>query len=560
MQNILTLHNPQKAREYYLSGVWQQDTLYTLARRHARERPTACALRDAELRLTWREVVDWSDSVAEALHRAGLRAGDRVGVWLPNVVETVIVFLACSRNGYVCSPSLHQNYTVEEIATLLERIQCKALFAAPGYGADGTRHSIFARAASIPGLSSVFALERRDAVAGGLPDGSLPFPDRAPPPVLVAPDLNPDKIVYLAFTSGTTGQPKGVMHSDNTLLANGRALAADWEHTSETVLLTLSPMSHHIATVAIEQMLVVGLELVMTDPASGKAGLDWLLETGATYVMGVPTHAMDILAELRRRELGALGKVRTFYMAGAPIPREVAQKFVSLGVTPQNVYGMTENGSHHYTVPGDTSDTIVSTCGRACNGYEIKLWKQDDSDTEAGPGEVGEVGGRGGVLMLGYFSNQVATERSFNRHGWFMSGDLGVLTDDGCLMIVGRKKDLIIRGGHNIHPARIEELAMRHGEVERAAAFPVFDERLGERVCLAVIPKTGMSVTPASMLSHLGEAELSKYDMPEFFLSLEAFPLTASGKILKRQLVEWVRNGKLSPISVRYDAKRISGG
>jgi acyl-CoA synthetase len=114
MQNILTLHNPQRARDYYLTGVWQQDTLYSLARRHARERPSDYALRDASRRPTWREVIEWADSVAESLHRGGLRPGDRVGVWLPNVIETVIIFLACSRNGYVCAPSLHQNYTVEE--------------------------------------------------------------------------------------------------------------------------------------------------------------------------------------------------------------------------------------------------------------------------------------------------------------------------------------------------------------------------------------------------------------------------------------------------------------
>jgi len=558
MQNILTLHNPQRAREYYLAGVWQQETLYTLARRHARERPTACALRDADLRLTWRETVEWADSVAESLHRAGLRAGDRVGVWLPNVVETVVIFLACSRNGYVCCPSLHQNYTVEEIAQLLGRIDCRALFAAPGYGADSDRQSIFARAGSMAHLAAVYSLDRH---TGGRCDapGVAAFPARVPPAITRAPDLNPDKIVYLAFTSGTTGLPKGVMHSDNTLLANGRALTCDWARTSETVLLTLSPMSHHIATVAVEQMLVIGFELAMTDPISGRKGLDWVLETGATYVMGVPTHAMDVLAEAQQRGLRELGRVKSFYMAGAPIPREVAQKFVNLGVTPQNVYGMTENGSHQYTVPDDTPDTIVSTCGHACHGYEVKLWRQDDPDTEARPGEVGEIGGRGGLLMLGYFSDQVATERSFNRHGWFMSGDLGVFTDDGCLKIVGRKKDLIIRGGHNIHPARIEELAMRHPGLERAAAFSVADERLGERVCLAVIRRRGLDLQPEAVLAWLAEAGLSKYDMPEYYLELDAFPMTASGKILKRTLAEQVAHGQLQPATVRYVAERVTG-
>jgi acyl-CoA synthetase len=555
MQNILTLHNPQRAREYYLAGVWQQDTLYSLARRHARERPTAYALRDATRRLTWGEVTEWVDSVAESLHRGGLRPGDRVGVWLPNVIETVIIFLACSRNGYVCAPSLHQNYTVEEIATLLERIQCRALFAERAYGSNGREQSIFERAKSISGLLMVFDRQlETDSSA------ELPFPERVPPDVLLAPDLDADKIVYLAFTSGTTGAPKGVMHSDNTLLANGRALAADWGHSSDTKLLSLSPMSHHIATVAIEQMLVAGLELIMTDPTKGKSGLDWIVETDADYVMGVPTHAMDVLAELHRRDMASLGGVKTFYMAGSAIPRDIAQRFMSLGITPQNVYGMTENGSHNYTRPSDTADTIVSTCGRPCNGYEIKLWKQDNIDLEAEPGEIGEIGGRGAVLMLGYFNNQAATESSFNRDGWFMSGDLGVITETGCLQIVGRKKDLIIRGGHNIFPATIEELAMRHADIDRAAAFPVFDERLGEKVCLAIVPKSGTIVSAESMLDHLAEAGLSKYDMPEYFASLDVFPLTASGKILKRELVDWVKSGGLSPEAVRYRAKSTTGG
>jgi acyl-CoA synthetase len=553
MQSILTLHNPENARDYYLSGVWQQDTLYTLARRHARERPTACALRDAELRLTWREVVDWTDSVADALHRKGLRPGDRVAIWLPNVVHTTIIFLACSRNGYVCCPSLHQNYTVDEVCVLLDRVQCRAFFGMPGYGADADLNSIFVRAAEIPALKSVFALPASDAKGQAIPSNALPFPDRQPPSTLSPPNLNPDKITYLAFTSGTTGQPKGVMHSDNTLLANGRALVEDWSHTSDTTLLTLSPMSHHIATVAVEQMLVAGCELVVTNQRTGKHALDWILETGATYVMGVPTHAMDILEEVRARDLEALGNVRTFYMAGAPIPREVAQKFLGLGVTPQNIYGMTENGSHNYTVPSDTAETIVSTCGRPCRGYEVRLWKQDNPDLEAEPGEIGEIGSRGGLLMLGYFSNQIATETSFNIHGWFMSGDLGVLDEKGCLQIVGRKKDLIIRGGHNIHPAKIEDLAMRHGAVFKAAAFPVADARLGEKVCLAVVSKDRAAIDPTELLIHLDRMGLSKFDMPEYFIQLDSLPLTASGKVLKRKLAEDASQGRIKPEPIRFD-------
>jgi acyl-CoA synthetase len=315
-------------------------------------------------------------------------------------------------------------------------------------------------------------------------------------------------------------------------------------------------MSHHIGTVALAQAMAAGMELVVNDPPAGMTPLDWILETGASYVMGVPTHAMDILGELRarrpRQSLGGLGRVNVFYMAGSPIPREVAQAFLDRSVTPQNVYGMSENSSHQYTLPGDPPETIVATCGKACRAYEIRLWDQDNPDIEVPPGEIGEIGGRGACLTLGYFDNQQATEESFNRSGWFMSGDLGRFDANGNLEIVGRKKDLIIRGGHNIHPAKIEDLTMRHPAVARCAAFAVADERLGEKVCLSVIFHDGAGASADELLRHLHETGLSRYDMPEYFISMTAYPLTASGKILKRELVEWARSGQIRPEPVRW--------
>ena len=542
---LLTLHDPALARRYYAEGLWRKDTLYTLLCDHAARRPEAFAVRDSRRRLSWSELRGVVDAVAADLDEAGLKRGERVSVWLPNRVEAVAILLACSRQGYVCNPSLHQNYTVGEITELLSRIRAAAFFAEPGYGADARTADIFAAAAALPSLRRIYTLETG-------PRSAAPFPEVGLASSLPPPDDDPDKIVYLAFTSGTTGTPKGVMHSDNTLLANGRAMVADWQHDERTILLSLSPMSHHIGTVAIEQMMAAGLELVVNAPPPGETPLDWILETGATYVMGVPTHAMDILAELRRRQRDRLGSVKVFYMAGSPIPRETAQAFLDRGVLPQNVYGMTENGSHQYTLPSDEPRTIVETCGRACRAYEIRIWDKDNPDLPVGRGEVGEIGGRGACLTLGYFDNQQATEESFNRSGWFMSGDLGRLDEQGCLEIVGRKKDLIIRGGHNIHPARIEDLVMRHSAVARCAAFPVADQRLGERVCLAVILHDGESVEPEALLSHLHGAGLSRYDMPEYFIAMAAFPLTASGKILKRELVQWAKEGRIEPMPIRW--------
>ena len=551
MSTILTLHDPQTAREYYANGVWRGDTLYSLLLGHARTRPQAYALRDSTRRITWSQLAQWVDALASEMHAAGLKRGQRVSVWLPNRIEAAVVFLACSRNGYVCNPSLHQNYTVNEITQLLDRIQTAVLFAQAGYGSDADRADVFAAAKALPAMKRVYRM--LPAGASSAQDEYAQFPALGSKPgALPEPDLNPDKIVYLAFTSGTTGMPKGVLHSDNTLLANGRAMVKDWHHDDKTILFSHSPLSHHIGTVAIEQSLVAGFEVVVNDIPVGKKPLDWIVETGATYVMGVPTHAMDILADMKSRGMVKLGNVNLFYMAGSVIPPQTAKSFLDMGIKPQNIYGMTENGSHQYTLPDDDVEVITATCGRACGGYETRLWDQENPDIEAKPGELGEIGTRGGLLMLGYFNNQSATENSFNAGGWFLSGDLGRFDAKGNLQIVGRKKDLIIRGGHNIYPAHIENLTVKHPAVLKAAAFPIADERLGERVCLAIIARDGAAPDAGQMLDHLGEHGLSKYDMPEYFICMEAFPQTASGKILKRELVEMAKAGKLKPASVRW--------
>ena len=210
------------------------------------------------------------------------------------------MFLACSRQGYVCNPSLHQNYTVAEIVGVARahprRCAVRAIrLRRRGYDANGRTADIFSRTAELPSLRRVYSLGEN----GG--DGVAPFPDAAAPPDIPPPEMNPDSVVYLAFTSGTTGTPKGVMHSSNTLLANARAMVEDWGHDHTTILLSLSPLSHHIATVALAEALAAGMELVVNAPPAGMTPLDWILETGASYVMGVPTHAIDILGEMRRR-------------------------------------------------------------------------------------------------------------------------------------------------------------------------------------------------------------------------------------------------------------------
>jgi acyl-CoA synthetase len=211
---------------------------------------------------------------------------------------------------------------------------------------------------------------------------------------------------------------------------------------------------------------------------------------------------------------------------------------------------MTEVNSHQYTLPDDDHRLIVESSGKCCPEHELRIFRLDDADSEAAVGEVGEIGSRGASLMLGYFDDQMATEAAFNAHGWFMTGDLGRVDAAGYLRVTGRKKDVIIRGGHNINPARIEDLAMQHAAIERAAAIPVADARLGERICLAVMLRPGQVAGEEQILRHLVRAGLSKYEMPEFLVTLSDMPLMPNGKIQRQALANLVQQGKVVPIPV----------
>lgn len=533
MRPFLTLHEPARIKDYYDKGVWREQTFYDLLVSHAAARPDDLALRDAETTWTWAELLGRVEALSADFEALGLCGGDRVSVWISNRVEQVVVFLACARDGLVCNPSLHNSHTCADVVALLKRLKSAVLIAEADWGADRDKVDLAAMLEDLAFLRKLMSPEELPAPGAK--------PQRPPCP-------SPDKVTYIAFTSGTTGQPKGVMHSDNTILSAARHMVETWGFGPRTRILSLSPMSHHIAWVGVAEWLLFGGLFITRRSPPGMSQLDWILHNEATYAMGVPTHAMDVLAEQKARGLDRLGKVEAFYMAGSPIPPSVVQAFVEQGIKPQNVYGMTENSSHQYTFPNDDIDIVLKTCGRGGPAYEVVILDPEDPDKYVGVGETGQIAGRGAALMLGYFGNQEGTGASFNRDGWFMSGDLGSVDEQGNLTVNGRLKDLIIRGGHNIYPAHIEALVLRHPAAEKAAVFPVSDERLGEKACVAVIG----DITPEALLAHLDEQGLSKYDMPEYFLAMPAFPLTASGKILKRELIDMAKRGEIAPTPIRF--------
>ncbi|MDE4175409.1 class I adenylate-forming enzyme family protein [Phaeobacter sp. PT47_59] len=544
-QGLLTRLTVPMVEAFRSSGHWGSQTIYDCAYSHALHMPESPAVRERGAAISYGDLIAAADGMAAELERVGLRPGDRIAVWMPSRIEVAILLLAASRNGYVICPSLHKNHTVSEIGELVARMKARAVFVERDYGADAVGKDLEAEFAGLDHISLLSVLEpatgprswsHGDGVAGG-------------------PGGDADDIVYLAFTSGTTAAPKGVMHSNNTLLANARSFAADWQIKPGSVVYTLSPLSHNLGFGAMVMCMMSGAEIVVHDLPRGASLLDRLKDTETSFIFGVPAHGMDLLAEIETRKVAPPAKLTGFRISGAAAPATLVSKLIEHGITPQSGYGMTEAGSHHYTRMDDDADRVVRSSGKACDGYDVAIFSVDDPDKPVEPGTVGQIGGRGASLMLGYFDNQAATEAAFNRTGWFMTGDLGVLDADGYLQITGRIKEIIIRGGHNIHPNKIEHLATSYPAVERAAAVPVKDERLGEKVCLAVTVIPGGEVEAQALLEHLANGGLSKFDMPEYFLVLDELPHSANGKPLKRALTAAIEQGTYVPSPIRYRAK-----
>lgn len=544
---LLSLLSLAAARRHHASGHWQSETFYDLAARNAAASPKSTALADSSGSVTWADALDWADRIALRLADAGLRPGDRVAIWCPSRLESALVVLACARSGFVALPSLHRDHTLDEVARLMERSRAAALFLETGYGAALQGRDAAAELAALPHMRHV------EPMAPLVADNGIPDDRKGPPGApATAPATDADAISFLAFTSGTTGPPKGVMHSSNTYLSNARAIVADYGLDRQTVTYTFSPMSHNMGTVSLAIALISGGTLVLHNPIDSPRTVQRIVETGASYLIGVPTHGLDLIAALGPDD--TLGRARVFQLAGTAVPLTLVQGLSKLGITVQNTYGMTENCSFLYTRAEDADIDISEGWSIPAAGMEIAILDSDTGTTPMPPGETGEIGIRGCSQMLGYFDDQIATETALNPDGWFLSGDLGTARPDGRVRIVGRKKDLIIRGGHNIQPAPIEDTALQHPAIKRAAAFPVPDERLGEKMCLAIIAGQN-APTAAELLDHLAAKGVSPYDMPEYFLVCDSFPQTASGKILKRAIAAMVADGQVHPQPCRYRAK-----
>ena len=527
-------HTPDHIDTYRRAGWWTDTTTADTLERHARERPDQLAIADNRFRLTYAEYAHRSQRLASHFIRLGLTSDDVIALQLPNWVEFAIVVNAAMLAG-IPFCQVHSDFRSREIEFVL-RYTGAAVFICP------TAFRRFDYLAMINDLRpSLPALRHVMAVGAEVPQGVFDLrayldndsPLEVPPETLRAHRPHGDDLARVAFTSGTTGDPKAVLHLHNT--TNSAVRFANRGHgiTRDSVVLVLLPAGMNWGLLNVLQALEAGCALIMLDVFDAVGAMCIIERERVTYFCCAPAHLVAMLnsPELDRFDLSSLQTVVT---GGASCPIEVIRAFrTHLRGDLLELYGMLETGFQSWTRPTDDAETVCGSVGLPIPEVQSKLL--DEHDQECAAGAVGEILSRGPSITIGYYNNPDANTRSFTADGWFRTGDLGTFDEHGLLRIVGRRKEMIIRGGANIYPREIEEVLYQHPDIIDAAVIGVPDARLGERTCACVVPRTGRTLDFDAVVGFL-RPKIATYKLPEVVEVLSDLPRTPTGKIQKEPL------------------------
>jgi acyl-CoA synthetase (AMP-forming)/AMP-acid ligase II len=473
--------------------------------------------------------------VAAGFGALGIGVGDVVTIQLPNWAEFAYVFFALERLGAVAN-QVGPDFRSREVDYILRFSESRAFVCPVSFrGFDYVRMIRELR----PGLSDLKAV----CVLGGDPGAA---------PGLVSLDAliagtgatlqrdagqSADDVMRMAFTSGTTGNPKGVIHSHNTTLSTCRTLSDDMRVTEREVFLVYLPLGLNWGYLTLVQALMAGARVVLLDQFSARAALELVQTERVTYI---PTAPASIIAMLNDPELGRfdLTSLRVVITGGASCPVETIREFrARMHGHLIELYGMLETGFHTYTRLSDDPEAVTGTVGRVSSGLGLRLI--DDAGRDVAPGAEGEIAAQGPSVHLGYHRNPTANAELFTADGWFRTGDLGQSDAAGNVRIVGRLKEMINRGGKKFFPREIEEILYTHPNVLHAAIVGVPDPRLGERNCLCVIPRPGQTLTLDEVVAFLRD-DVATYKLPETIEVFEELPFTPTGKIQRHVLVRRV--------------------
>ena len=530
-----------RAHSRHAGGYWSErtiDSLFVAAAARFADKTAIVAHRaqspDAELRrLSFGELRDLVSRAAASLRNMGVGRGDVVSIQLPNWSEFAIAALACGRIGAVVNPLL-PIFRERELSYMLAFSQARVLIVPKVF--RGFDHEAMAGRLrpGLPHLAHVIVAggEGPDCFERALLGGDA----RVPPPATVSDAAaEAGDLAVLMFTSGTTGEPKGVMHDHYSLVASIDAFANGLGHRADDVLLACSPLGHMTSYLAVlMQALCMGATVVLQDVWEVQRGLALMAAEGVTHTAASTPFLTDICDAVAA---GAPRPttLRTFLCSGAPIPPVLIERATrEFGLAVSSMWGMTEALACTLTEPARAREKSASSDGRPFDGMQTRI--VDDDGRLLPAGETGRLLVRGPRMFMGYFKRPSAD--LYDADGWFDSGDLARADAEGYLRIEGRTKDMLIRGGENVPVVEIENLLYKHAAVSAAAVVGYPDRRLGERGCAFVTLHPGASFDLKALQAYMGACEVARPYWPERVEVVEAMPRTASGKIQKFVLKE----------------------
>ncbi|MCL8306109.1 MULTISPECIES: AMP-binding protein [Pseudomonas] len=513
----------------------------------------ALVVRHQGQRYSWRQLAEAVDGHARALMALGVQVGDRVGIWAPNCAQWCILQLASAKVGAILV-NINPAYRVGELEYVLRQSGCSWLVCADAFKTSDYHAMLLDLApelrTSTPGqltCERLPALRGVISLAANPPAGFLPWArlsERAGQTDLAAyaarqRSLQFDQPVNIQYTSGTTGAPKGATLSHYNILNNGYMVGASLGLTAQDRMVIPVPLYHCFGMVMANLGCIThGCTMIYPNDAFDPGlTLQAVAEERASILYGVPTMFIAMLDHPGRADLD-LSSLRSGIMAGATCPIEVMRRVIEQMhmAQVQIAYGMTETSPVSLqTGPDDELELRVTTVGRTQPQLESKL--VDEHGNIVPRGEIGELCTRGYSVMLGYWNNAQATQDAIDPAGWMHSGDLAVMDEQGYVRIVGRNKDMIIRGGENIYPRELEEFFYTHPAVADAQVIGIPCSRYGEEVVAWIKLHPGHSVT-AEELQGWCKARIAHFKVPRHYRFVEEFPMTVTGKVQKFRMRE----------------------
>ncbi|MBV9784921.1 MAG: AMP-binding protein [Acidisphaera sp.] len=521
----------ERMREFTAAGYWRDSTLADELDQAAAAFPDKIAITDPRERIDYATYRRRARSLAAHFIGLGLTADDVVAIQLPNWSEFPVAVAASVLAG-VPFCQLHSDFRLRELTFMLQFIGASTLIVPAGFRNFDYLAMVEVLRERLPMLRHVLVVG--DAVPEACFDLRR-FLSAAPAEVDLPAERRPhaNALMRAAFTSGTTGDPKVVLHLHNTTNCAIRFLNRGQEVGADSVFLVFLPVGLNWGLFNVLQALFAHGTLVLQDVFNAEAALALIEREGVTHFCCAPAHLVGMLnvPDLARRDLGSLRHMMT---GGASCPIEVIRAVrARLPGHLLEMYGMLECGTQAHTTIDDDPEAVCGTAGRPVPEMGIRV--VDDAGRDCAVGEPGEVLTYGPGLTIGYYNNPEANARSFTGDGWFHTGDIGSFDERGCLRIVGRKKEMIIRGGANIYPRELEEVLYEHPAVLDAAVIGVPDERLGERVCACVVARPGESLTFDDVIGFL-KGRIATYKLPEYVEFLQSLPRTPTGKVQKAPL------------------------